>query len=848
MSEKELNKKKPEEVEPKPDEEQVKEADVPDELPLLPVRDTVLFPHAVMPLNIGRESSISLINALGENKLLGVVTQRDPRIDAPDPDEIYAIGTMAVIHKTVRMPNNSLLIFCEGLERIQIRDVMAQKPYYRVRFDRIEEEEAEVTPELEALRQNAISLFHDIVQISPALSEDMATMVTNITEPGRVADFIAATLPGLASSEKQTVLETTDVRARLQLMLKYLTKEREVLQLRNKIQSQVQDQLSESQREFYLREQMKAIQKELGESDEQAEIEELRKKIDEAGMPEDVKKEAHRELQRLSRMSPAAADYTVTRTYLDWLVVLPWAKTSGSEVDVVKARGVLDADHYDLEKVKDRILDYLAVLQLKPTLKGPILCFVGPPGVGKTSLGKSIARALGREFVRLSLGGVLDEAEIRGHRRTYIGALPGQIIQGIRRGGTRDPVFMLDEVDKLGRDFRGDPASALLEVLDPEQNNTFRDHYLDVPLVLSKVLFVTTANMIDPVPVALRDRMEVIELQGYTEFEKLKIAFNYLIGRQTEANGLEAADLKFTEAAIRHIIHRYTREAGVRNLERLIGTVCRKRARKIAEERSAAAKGKEGAPVAADGGVADGDGKAAAPAIEPLEVTPAIVEEFLGAPKIREDVEIAERTSKPGVAVGLAWTPAGGDILFIEATKMPGGGKGMMLTGHLGQVMQESMQTALSWVRANAASLGIRPSFFKDNDLHVHVPAGAIPKDGPSAGITVTTALVSLLTVPRVRPNWAMTGETTLSGLVLPVGGIKEKVLAARRVGVTDIILPKENEVQVKEDLKTEQLGDLRLHYVDTIEEVMELALVKRGESPVPVDEEKAEPAAVAEP
>ncbi len=843
MPEKEANKKKPEEVEPKPEEDQVREADVPEELPLLPVRDTVLFPHAVMPLNIGRESSISLVNSLGENKLLGVVTQRDPRIDAPDPEELYEIGTMAVIHKTVRMPNNSLLIFCEGLERIQLRDVTAQKPYYKVRFDRIEEEEAEVTPEMEALRQNAISLFHDIVQISPALSEDMATMVTNITEPGRVADFIAATLPGLASAEKQTVLETTEVRARLQLMLQYLTKEREVLQLRNKIQSQVQDQLSESQREFYLREQMKAIQKELGESDEQAEIEELRKKIDEAGMPEDVKKEAHRELQRLSRMSPAAADYTVTRTYLDWLVVLPWAKSSGSEVDVVKAREVLDTDHYDLEKVKDRILDYLAVLQLKPTLKGPILCFVGPPGVGKTSLGKSIARALGREFVRLSLGGVHDEAEIRGHRRTYIGALPGQIIQGIRRAGTRDPVFMLDEIDKLGRDFRGDPASALLEVLDPEQNNTFRDHYLDVPFDLSKVLFVTTANMIDPVPDALRDRMEVIELQGYTEFEKLKIAFNYLIGRQTEENGLEPSDLQFSEAAIRHIIHRYTREAGVRNLERLIGTVCRKRARKIAEARSASAKGGDG-----KAGTTNGD-STAAPPVAPLEVTPAIVEEFLGAPKIREDVEIAERTSKPGVAVGLAWTPAGGDVLFIEATKMPGGGKGMMLTGHLGQVMQESMQTALSWVRANAASLGIRPGFFKDSDLHVHVPAGAIPKDGPSAGITVTTALVSLLTSRRVRPRWAMTGETTLSGLVLPVGGIKEKVLAARRVGVTDVILPKENKVQVDEDLKSEQLGDLRMHYVDTIEQVMDLALVKLGEDPSEEAEEKAaEPAAAVHP
>ena len=832
MPEKESKKKK--EPVAEPEEQESKEVELPEELPLLPVRDTVLFPHAVMPLNIGRESSISLVNSLGENKLIGVVAQQDPRVDSPDPDDLYEIGSLAVIHKTVRMPNNSLLIFCEGLERIRTREVLAQKPYYRVRFEQIEEQEVEVTPEFEALRQNAISLFHDIVQISPALSEDMATMVTNITEPGRVADFIAATLPGLGSAEKQTVLETIDVRKRLEMMLRFLTKEREVLQLRNKIQSQVQDQLSESQREFYLREQMKAIQKELGESDEQAEMEELRKKIDEAGMPDDVEKEAHRELQRLSRMSPAAADYTVTRTYLDWLVVLPWDKTSGAEVDVVKARDVLDADHYDLEKVKDRVLDYLAVLQLKPTLKGPILCFVGPPGVGKTSLGRSIARALGREFVRLSLGGVHDEAEIRGHRRTYIGALPGQVIQGIRRAGTKDPVFMLDEIDKLGRDFRGDPASALLEVLDPEQNNTFRDHYLDVPFDLSKVLFITTANMIDPVPDALRDRMEVIDLQGYTEFEKSRIAFNYLIARQTEENGLRADNIRFSEEAIGHIIARYTREAGVRNLERLIGTVCRKHARKIAEQRSAAAGGDGVARAADEAAKQPGDADEAAKQpraaeVETLEVTPEIVEDFLGAPRIRKETEIADRTKNPGVAVGLAWTPAGGDILFIEATKMPGGGKGMTVTGHLGQVMQESMQAALSWVRAHAASLGIEPSFFKDNDLHIHVPAGAIPKDGPSAGVTVATALVSLLTGRRVKPNWAMTGETTLSGLVLPVGGIKEKVLAARRANVTDVILPKENDVQVKEDLKSEQLGDLRLHYVDTLEEVMDLALVPLG-------------------
>jgi ATP-dependent Lon protease len=670
-------------------------------------------------------------------------------------------------------------------------------------------------------------------------------MVSNIKEPGRVADFIAATLPGLPSAEKQSVLETFDVPKRLEDVFRYLNKEREVLRLRNKIQSQVEDQLSQSQREFYLREQLKAIQKELGDSDEQAEIEELRQKIDASGMPEDVKKEAHRELKRLSRMSPAAADYTVTRTYLDWLVALPWDKSSGSSVDVVKAKQVLDEDHYDLEKIKERILDYLAVLQLKPTLKGPILCFVGPPGVGKTSLGKSIARALDRQFVRMSLGGMHDEAEIRGHRRTYIGALPGQVIQGIRRAGANDPVFVLDEVDKLGRDFRGDPASALLEVLDPAQNNTFRDHYLDVPFDLSKVLFITTANMLDTVPDALRDRMEVLELKGYSEAEKIHIAVNYLIPRQIEENGLTKENIRFNENALSHIIQSYTREAGVRNLEREIGTICRKQARRLAEQRSLGAASAGESPAAAPPAAAEtgapgaGDG---APPADLLVVTPEVVEEFLRAPRFRKDAEIAERTKKPGVAVGLAWTPAGGDILFIEATKMPGGGKGMTLTGHLGKVMQESMQAALSWVRAHAEQLGIDPEFFQNNDLHLHVPAGAIPKDGPSAGITVVTALASLLMARRVRPYLSMTGEVTLSGLVLPVGGIKEKVLAARRAGVKEVILSRENKVNVDEDLQPEQIEDLKIHFVETVEEVLDLALVPPEHKPA-----KAEGAAEPE-
>ena len=797
-------------AEQQPDPNETEDLEIPEEAPLLPVRDTVLFPHAVMPPNIGRQSSISLVDSLGENKILAVVTQRDPRIDAPEADDLYELGTLAIIHKAVRMPNNSLLIFCEGIDRIRITEFVSTEPYHSIRYERLAEVEHEPHPEMEALRQNALGMFQEIVTLSPALSEDVQTILANIEDPGRVADFIAATLPGLSSSEKQSVLETLDVRVRLENTVRFLAKEREMLQLRSKIQSQVQDQLSESQREFYLREQMKAIQKELGEGEEEAEVEELRRKINESGMPEEVEKEALRELQRLSRMSPAAADYTVTRTYLDWLVLLPWQKASGAEVDVVKAHRVLDEDHFDLEKVKERILDYMAVLQLKPTLKGPILCFVGPPGVGKTSLGRSIARALGREFVRISLGGVHDEAEIRGHRRTYIGALPGQIIQGIRRAGTKDPVFMLDEVDKLGRDFRGDPSSALLEVLDPEQNNTFRDHYLDVPFDLSKVLFVTTANVMDPVPDALRDRMEVLELPGYTEYEKKQIAFSYLIPRQIEENGLKKSHIRFREDGVSHIIRRYTREAGVRNLEREIGTLCRKQARRMAEQRSAAPK-KKGLKK---------------PRLA-LSVSPKIVEKMLGAPKFRAGAEIAGRTRKPGVAVGLAWTPAGGDTLFIEATKMSGSGKGLLLTGHLGKVMQESMQAALSWVRANAHRLKIDAKFFKEHDLHLHVPAGAIPKDGPSAGVTAVTALVSLITGRRVKSRLAMTGETTLSGLVLPVGGIKEKVLAAKRAGVTDVVMPRENEVQVREDLKSEQLGSLKIHYVDSIERVIELVLEK---------------------
>ncbi len=778
-------------------------------LALLTVRDTVLFPHAVMPLNVGRASSVALIDSLGETKKIGVVAQRDASLDDPDPEDLYTIGAIAIIHKVVRMPNQTLLIFTEGLSRIRISEYQEKEPFYRVAYETIPEPELELDAVLEALRQNALSLFSDVIELSPSLSDDVLQMVKNLDEPGRQADFIAATIPSLGSAEKQSILEELDVRKRLEMLLRLLSKEFEVLELRSKIQSQVQDQLSQTQREFYLREQMKAIQKELGDQDEQADVEDLRVQIQKSKMPAEAKKEAEREAKRLSRMNPAAADYSVARTYLDWLVSLPWKKSSGKRIDIVNAAKVLDEDHYDLEKVKERILDYLAVLQLKPQLKGPILCLVGPPGVGKTSLGKSIARALGRKFIRMSLGGMHDEAEIRGHRRTYIGALPGQIIQGIKRAGTNDPVFILDEVDKLGSDFRGDPASALLEVLDPAQNNAFRDHYLDTPFDLSKVLFITTANVLDTIPGPLLDRMEVLDLQGYTEFEKLQIAKSYLVPRQIEENGLENKDIAFGDDALHFVIRRYTREAGVRNLEREIGTICRKQARRIAEKRSRSkTKKKVG--------------------LRKLTVTPGIVEEALRSPRYREELEIAERTKHPGVALGLAWTAAGGDVLFIETTSMPGGGKGMVLTGQLGKVMQESMQAALSWVRSHAKQLGIPQSYFKSNDLHVHVPAGAIPKDGPSAGVTVVSALVSLATGQRVRPLVAMTGEITLSGNVLPVGGIKEKVLAARRSGVTEIILPHENASDVKDDLNKEQLGDLKLHYVKEVSEVIALALQKK--------------------
>jgi len=765
-------------------------------LPVLPVRDTVLFPHAVLPLTVGRESSIQLIQSLGDEKTIVVVAQRDARMDAPQPTDLHAYGTLATVHKVVKMPNQSLFVFTEGTERVKLGVFSQIEPFMTAVVEPIAEIVPQKGPEIEALQRNVLSEFQQIVTASPTLSDELQTIAMNIEEPGRLVDFIASSLPFLSTTDKQELLETPDVTARLERVNKHLAKELEVQQLRNKIQSEVQDQVQQSQRDYYLREQMKAIQKELGDADEgQKDIEDLREKIEAAGMPEDTKKEALKELNRLQRMSPMAADYSLTRNYIEWLAVLPWSKSSGSEVDIPKAKQILDEDHYDLKKVKDRILDYLSVRRLKPDMKGPILCFVGPPGVGKTSLGRSIARALDRKFQRISLGGMHDEAEIRGHRRTYIGALPGQIIQNLRRAGTNDPVFMLDEIDKLGRDFRGDPSSALLETLDPEQNNTFRDNYLDQPFDLSKVLFICTANQLDPIPAPLLDRMEIIELQGYTEEEKSHIAFRYLIPRQIKENGIQADNIEFPAEAVSYIVRHYTREAGVRKLEQLIGTVCRKQARRIAEGNT-----------------------------DKLVVTREIIQEFLGGIKVRVDTELAERTKRAGVAVGLAWTPAGGDILFIEANRMKGKG-GFKMTGQIGEVMQESMQAALTWVRSNAAKLGLTEDFTNDTDIHIHVPAGAIPKDGPSAGVTMATVLVSLMTDKPVRPLTAMTGEITLSGNVLPVGGIKEKFLAAKRAGVRDVILPAENRQNVEEDLMPEQIEGVNIHYASRIEDVLAVVL-----------------------
>ena len=786
---------------------------IPGELPVLPLRDTVLFPNSFMPLAVAREASVRLIEeATTSGRMIGVFTQREASVEEPALEDLYSIGTATHIHKMFKLPDGSLRLIVQGLARVRLERIVQMRPYLRGAVVAAEESLREEDHlEIDALQRNIKSNFQQVVSLSPVLSDDLQALSANITDPGKLADFIASSLTTIGTPIKQEVLDTLDIRARMDSLNRILIKELEVLELGSKIQSQVQSEVGKNQREYFLREQLKAIQKELGEGDDQArEIDELRAKIDAAGMPDAVKKEALRELDRLSKMPVAAAEYTVSRTYMDWIVGLPWAKRTEDSIDLRRTKDVLDADHSGLEKVKDRVIEYLAVRKLNPDVKGPILCFLGPPGVGKTSLAKSIANSLGRKFVRVSLGGMRDEAEIRGHRRTYIGALPGQIIQGLRRAESKNPVFILDEIDKLGSDFRGDPASALLEVLDPEQNNTFRDHYLDVPFDLSEVLFLTTANVLDPVPPALRDRMEVLELAGYTEEEKLKIAVEHLIAKQIANHGLSGETLEFTEGAIRAVIRGYTREAGVRNLEREIAALCRKVARRRAEGDEA-----------------------------PIVITDELVVAMLGAPTFLDE-EIENRTKDPGVAVGLAWTPAGGEVLFVEASRMQGGGS-LTLTGHLGDVMKESARTALSWFRAHATRYGVDPAFYKDAEVHLHVPSGAIPKDGPSAGVTMVAALASELTGRPVRGDVAMTGEITLSGRVLPVGGIKEKVLAAHRHGITEVILPRQNEKNIKEDLTEELRRQLTIHYVGHIEEVTAIALMPssaQSHTGLPVDVE----------
>ena len=762
---------------------------IPEDLPVLGLKDVVVFPQMVTALGVSTEKELKLLdNVLATNRFLALVAQKDVEKEKLTPSDLYEYGTAAVVLQMLRMPDNTAKMLVQGIARIRIKEFTETEPFFKAKVEVLKDDPDKGDVETEALATNARNQFSHMVSISPHLPEELKVVIVNIDNPGRLSDLISSHL-NISISEKQEILETSDVKKRLQKINTFVNNEMQVLELAGKIQTQVKSEMDKGQREYYLRQQLKAIQEELGEGDDQAaEVKELRKKLKQAKLPEEAQKEADRELSRLSRMHPSSAEYTVARTYLDWLIALPWSKSTKDNLDIASAQKVLDTDHYDLEKVKERILEYLAVRKLKEDMKGPILCFVGPPGTGKTSLGKSIARAMGREFVRMSLGGIRDEAEIRGHRRTYVGALPGRIIQGLRKASSNNPVYMLDEIDKLVTDFHGDPSSALLEVLDPEQNFSFSDHYLDVPFDLSKVMFITTANILDTIPHALRDRMEVLDLPGYTTEEKLEIAKQYLVPKQFEAHGLKDNNLKITDDAINVIISDYTREAGLRNLEREIGTVCRKVAKEVAS-------GKK----------------------KPVKANAKNVNDFLGPIKFFS--EIAETAVEPGVATGLAWTQAGGEILFIESTKMPGTGK-LTLTGQLGNVMKESAQAAMSYVRAKAKTLGISVKDFSKHDYHIHVPAGAIPKDGPSAGVTMAISLISLFKSVSAKPHVAMTGEITLRGKVLPVGGIKEKVLAAKRAGITTVILPKKNEkdlVDVPEKVKKE----LSFKLVENVDEML---------------------------
>ncbi|RME44856.1 MAG: endopeptidase La [Chloroflexi bacterium] len=789
-----------------PDESQKDMPDIPELLPILPLRNVVVFPHTFVPLTVGQPRSIQLVDeAAVSTRIIGLVAMKDPGIEVPGPEDVYKVGTAAYIHRMIKGPDGNVGLFVQGLERIEITEWVTDEPYLKAKV-RTLPEKAELTIELQALMRNAADLFRRMVELVPTLPQELMQAALNIDDPVQLAYFIASNIR-MDLEDAQAFLEIPDVVTKFRSLTKKLNQELEVLELGRKIQSEAQEEMEKAQREYFLRQQLKAIQQELGEGDEQAmEVAELREKIENSGMPEEARKEALRELNRLEKLPPQAAEYGVIRTYLEWMTEMPWNVATEDNLDIAHARQVLDEDHYDLDDIKDRILEYLAVQKLRQErlaaqgeeesaeteAAGAILSFIGPPGVGKTSLGQSIARALGRKFVRMSLGGIRDEAEIRGHRRTYIGAMPGRIIQGIRRAGTKNPVFMLDEIDKVGADWRGDPSSALLEVLDPAQNKDFRDHYLDVPFDLSQVLFITTGNVLSSISPPLRDRMEIIQLSGYTENDKLHIAKGYLVPRQVKANGLREDEIEFTDEALRRIIRDYTREAGVRNLEREIGKVCRKVATKIAEG-----------------------------TVERVVVEAEDVPAYLGPQRFF--FECAERTEIPGVATGLAATATGGDVLFIEATMMPGS-KGFQVTGQLGDVMRESAQAALSYVRSKAADLGIPERFFDQTDIHLHVPAGAIPKDGPSAGVTMATALASLLTGRPIRADVGMTGEITLRGQVLPVGGIKEKVLAAHRAGLRTVILPKRNE-QDLHDIPDEIRQEMQFIFVESVDEVFDAAL-----------------------
>ena len=762
--------------------------ELPDQLPVLPLKETVVFPDSMTPLAIGQERSIRLIDdVVGGDRLLALVTVRDPEVDVPGWDDLYEVGTAAVVHKMIRVPDGTLRILVQGLRRIRLEERVLDDPYLVTRVD-VVPDEVEESRELEALTRTAQGLFTRIIGLVPYLPEELQIAAANVDEPGALCNLVASTLR-LKTEEKQHILELADVDERLREVSKILNRELEVFELGTKIQSQVQSELEKGQREFFLRQQLKAIQEELGEGDpEQAEVNELRERLDALDLPEESRKAADRELARLERLPTAAAEYGVIRTYLDWIATLPWGITTPDDLDLDRARQILDEDHYDLDKVKERIVEHLAVSKLKRDPGGQILCFVGPPGMGKTSLGQSVARTLGRKFARLSVGGVRDEAEIRGHRRTYIGAMPGTIIRAFRDAESINPVLLIDEIDKMGADVRGDPASAMLEVLDPAQNSTFRDHYLDLPFDLSRTLFICTANTVDTVPAALLDRMDVIQLSGYTEEEKLGIAKRYLVPRQIEAHGLAAKQLSFSDRVLRLLIGEYTREAGVRGLERRIGDLCRKAAVRVARGQR-----------------------------KRIRVSEKLVREWLG-PR-RHSAEARRRTADPGVATGLAYTPVGGDVLFVEAQAYPGRGR-LTVTGQLGDVMQESAQAALSWVRSHTEELGLDEHWFADHDVHLHVPAGAIPKDGPSAGITMATAIASLVRGTPVADDLAMTGEITLTGQVLPIGGVREKVLAARRAGLSRVILPRENEHDLDE-LPPDARDELGFVLVDSIDDVL---------------------------